>query len=126
MVALLRSGEHRTCCHPYSHPLHAQSSETVATAKTVDYAYHDNNYSAYFDDSYKPGVQQPPPTPLSLLRSPAHNTYEIGKKNSSTSLGTCQIITNGRHRHNHDSNNIFPAMPLPTPLRLVPEHLNVP
>ena len=48
------------------------------------------------------------------------------KKNSSTSLGTCQIITNGRLRHNSNSNNIFPAMPLPTPLRLVSEYLNVP
>ena len=116
MVSLLRSGEHRSRCRLYSHPLHAQSSETVATAETVGYAYHDNNYRAYFDDS----------TPPSLLRSPTHDTYEKEKKNSSTSLGTCQIITNGRLRHNHDSNDIFPAMPSPTPLRLVPEHLNVP
>ena len=80
MVALVRSGEHRSRCRLYSHPLHAQSSETVATAKTVDYAYYDTNYSAYFDDYYKPGVQQPPPTPPSLLRSPTHNTHEKEEK----------------------------------------------
>ena len=56
MVALLRAGEHRSRCRLYSHALHANSSETVATAETVDYAYYDNSCSANFDDSYKPGV----------------------------------------------------------------------
>ena len=76
MVALLRASEHRSRCRPYSHALHAHSSETVATAEIVDYAYCENNYSAYFDDYYKPGVQQPPSTPPSLLQSTTHYTYE--------------------------------------------------
>ena len=79
MVALLRASEHCSRCRPYSHALHAHSSETVATAEIVDYAYCENNYSAYFDDSYKLGVQNPPPTP-SLLQSPAHYAYENMKQ----------------------------------------------
>ena len=76
MVALLRAGEHRSRCRLYNHALHAHRSDTVATAETVGYAYYDNNYSAYFDDSYEPGVQQTPLTPPSLLPSPTHYTYE--------------------------------------------------
>ena len=55
MVALLRAGEHRSRCGLYNHALHAHRSDTVATAETVGYAYYDNTYSAYFDDSYEPG-----------------------------------------------------------------------
>ena len=79
MVALLRAGEHRSRCRLYNHASHAHRSDTVATAETVGYAY-DNNYSAFFDDSYKPGVQQTPLTPPSLLQSPTHYTYENERK----------------------------------------------
>ena len=79
MVALLRAGEHRSRCRLYNHALHAHRSDTVATAETVGYAYY-NNYSAYFDDSYEPGVQQTPLTPPLLLQSPTHYTYENEKK----------------------------------------------
>ena len=80
MVAPLRAGEHRSRCRLYNHALHAHRSDTVATAETVGYAYYDNNYSAYFDDSYEPGVQQTPLTPPLLLQSPTHYTYENEKK----------------------------------------------
>ena len=85
MVALLRAGEHHSRFRLYSHALHANSSETVATAEPSIMPTTITITVPTSTTSYKPGVQQPTLTPPSWLQSPTHDTYEKKQKKTAQS-----------------------------------------